>query len=266
LSGFSDLPSSARRAVATHAADRANWARRTVRRQSPKGLLERHWVPPGADPGATALDASVVPAVRDGRQLRESARLKAMQPRFAAPTPRSSSEARRLAGHTVILTGTFPELGGGSGLALGKANARALVEGFGGTVRSKVSGRTTLVVVGKNPGKTTIDEARRREAAGSRLKLVTLPALSRGLKRGDGVFEGDGVEGAVEGSSQSSSSSCGSIVKRLEIPHFSQGFVTIRNKKAGGLGARKSAAMKKKKKVAEEASPDKKMTKRPRNA
>ncbi len=44
-----------------------------------------------------------------------------------------------LRGKTVVLTGLFPELGGGSGLDLGKERAKAMVEEFGGKVRARRS-------------------------------------------------------------------------------------------------------------------------------
>ena len=38
-------------------------------------------------------------------------------------------------------TGTFPELGGGAGLELGKARCRDMIEAFGGRVTGSVSGK-----------------------------------------------------------------------------------------------------------------------------
>ena len=57
-----------------------------------------------------------------------------------------------LSGKTVVFTGLFPELGGGAGLDLGKAKARALVESFGGRVTGAISGKTDILLVGKEPG------------------------------------------------------------------------------------------------------------------
>ena len=57
-----------------------------------------------------------------------------------------------MAGLNVVLTGLFPEVGGGSGLNLGKDKVKKMVEAFGGKVTGAVSGRTHILVVGKDPG------------------------------------------------------------------------------------------------------------------
>jgi len=46
-------------------------------------------------------------------------------------------------------SGTFPEVGGGVGLNLGKDKLKDIITSFGGKVTSSVSGRTDVVVVGK---------------------------------------------------------------------------------------------------------------------
>jgi hypothetical protein len=47
---------------------------------------------------------------------------------------RSDIPPGSLAGHTVVLTGLFPEIGGGSGLGIGKERTEAMVQSFGGRV------------------------------------------------------------------------------------------------------------------------------------
>jgi len=236
VSGFGDLPAEARKLVARHAAQPVHWTRQVKRSKQPRGLVERRWVAPGQDPGASSLDPTVVPAAQ-GR--RESPRLAAL-PRFVPPRPGGAQGGppNALAGEVVVLTGTFPELGGGAGLALGKARCREMVETFGGAVRSKVSGRTTLVVVGKDPGRKTVDGARAR----GRARLVTLAALKRALERGDGgfVLEGPGVEAASQahaatGALPGGGGSSSQMVERLAIPRYSKGFVTTKSKQAKGL-------------------------------
>ncbi|EEH51351.1 uncharacterized protein MICPUCDRAFT_43548 [Micromonas pusilla CCMP1545] len=66
----------------------------------------------------------------------------------------------QLAGKTIVLTGVFPELGGGCGLNLGKDKARRLCEQFGGRVTTAVSGRTDLLLVGSEPGASKVAKAR----------------------------------------------------------------------------------------------------------
>ena len=56
-----------------------------------------------------------------------------------------------LVGKTCVLTGVFPEVGGGAGLNLGKDRVRARVEAYGGRVPGSSSGRTDGLVGGRGP-------------------------------------------------------------------------------------------------------------------
>ena len=92
-------------------------------------------------------------------------KLDAYRPTFVEPKKQKSSDggfivprsnagravANCLAGKNVVLTGVFPQLGGGQGLDLGKARARAMIESFGGRVTSDVSGKTDVLLVGTAP-------------------------------------------------------------------------------------------------------------------
>lgn len=64
---------------------------------------------------------------------------------------------------TFVLTGTFQDLGGGIGLCQGKEMAQKLIERFGGVVRSAVSGKTDVLLVGEDPGVGKLSAARARE-------------------------------------------------------------------------------------------------------
>jgi hypothetical protein len=72
----------------------------------------------------------------------------------------------------VVLTGTFPELGGGRGLRLGKDAATRMVEEQGGRVVSSISGKTTHLVTGKDPGQIKLQQATERGVS-----VVSLPQL-----------------------------------------------------------------------------------------
>ncbi len=65
-------------------------------------------------------------------------------------------------GKTFVLTGIFPEAGGGAGLNLGKDRVKAMIESFGGRVTGSVSGRTNFVVVGREPGAVKVSAAQAR--------------------------------------------------------------------------------------------------------
>ena len=63
---------------------------------------------------------------------------------------------------TCVMTGVFPELGGGMGLNLGKDRMRQVIERFGGRVTSAISGKTDILIVGREPGATKTETARQR--------------------------------------------------------------------------------------------------------
>lgn len=89
-----------------------------------------------------------------------------------------------LDGKRFVLTGIFPEVGGGSGLNLGKDRMEGMIEAFGGTVTGSVSGKTgklklnitcfffrislmvyhckDYVIVGRKPGASKVGKAHQR--------------------------------------------------------------------------------------------------------
>ncbi len=78
----------------------------------------------------------------------------------------------------VVLTGTFPELGGGSGLLLGKeALKRRVLQVPGARVVSAISGKTTHLVTGKDPGQKKILDAQAQEFPKHVLQLELQPFL-----------------------------------------------------------------------------------------
>jgi BRCT domain type II-containing protein len=64
-----------------------------------------------------------------------------------------------LTGQRFVLSGTWPRLGGGQGLALGKDNVKATIERQGGTVTSGFLCLTNALVVGDNPGQKKVIDA-----------------------------------------------------------------------------------------------------------
>jgi hypothetical protein len=67
----------------------------------------------------------------------------AQAPAVAAPTPGNPNV---LKGKSFVLTGTFPAIGGGAGLAAGKGGLKDLIESAGGSVKSSVSKKTNYLV------------------------------------------------------------------------------------------------------------------------
>lgn len=93
--------------------------------------------------------------------------------RFVIPRPGvDGAAAGCYEGRRFVLTGEFPEVGGGTGLSLGKDRVRGMIESFGGRVTSAVSGVTSFLVVGKNPGFCKVKQAKAKG-----IPLVDLKAL-----------------------------------------------------------------------------------------
>ncbi|KAL7543506.1 hypothetical protein ACHAWF_007412, partial [Thalassiosira exigua] len=78
-----------------------------------------------------------------------------------------------------LSSAVFPELGGGTGLSLGKDRTKAMIESFGGRVTSSVSGKTDFLVVGKEPGRSKVSQADKRG-----LPMLDLLSLRRVLTGG----------------------------------------------------------------------------------
>ncbi|KAI8614747.1 hypothetical protein BC830DRAFT_1125914 [Chytriomyces sp. MP71] len=94
--------------------------------------------------------------------------------KFVMPRPGiNGAIADCLQGKTVVLTGIFPEVGGGVGLTLGKNRMKQICESFGARVTGSVSGRTDFLIVGQDPGFSKVNQARESE----RCKLLTLKDL-----------------------------------------------------------------------------------------
>ena len=130
-------------------------------------------VPMSASPSALAL--YVPPAAA---QLELAAR----GDRFVLPRPGvNGAQHGALNNKTFVLTGIFPEVGGGVGLNLGKDRVKAMIESFGGRVTSAISGVTNVVLVGAEPGAVSVKKARERgiqmpDIQGLKLALETAGA------------------------------------------------------------------------------------------
>jgi hypothetical protein len=102
-----------------------------------------------------------------------------------------------LGGKTIVMTGLFPEIGGGSGLSLGKERLKGILQGFGAKVTSAISGKTDMLMVGSQPGFSKVSKAR----ASSKVQLVSTKDLL-------GVLQGGGIEN----------------VEPIRIENFSNGY------------------------------------------
>lgn len=98
---------------------------------------------------------------------------------FVVPSPGvNGAQPGFLRGKTVVMTGIFPEIGGGAGLNQGKDRVRQMCESFGARVTSAVSGKTDLLIVGREPGMSKVGKASARENC----QLVSLADLARSIE------------------------------------------------------------------------------------
>jgi hypothetical protein len=174
LCGLSELSEEDQRAVAQHAMNKSHWARPSKSRTGQVLATAAAAAAARAAAATTARAAAAAAAAASPppRGIPATASQVAKSPNppaaLALATPALAAATTTtcvLAGKTVVLTGVFPELGGGSGLDLGKARARALVEAHGGRVTSAVSGRTDILLVGREPGFAKVSAAQRNLTA-----------------------------------------------------------------------------------------------------
>lgn len=190
LSGFSELSEEQRNAVVAHVMEKdeegkyANWAKLIKRKKTKRNITAM--VTTETEP---ADSREVVP---EGYHFPRA--------RFLPPVPgKNGAVVGALAGKTVVLTGIFPEVGGGTGLKLGRAKVKAMVESFGGRVTTSVSGKTDILIVGKEPGRSKVQEAEMQP----RCHLISLKDVIE-------VFEGGCLEDIA--------------ARPMVIPEFSAGY------------------------------------------
>ena len=215
--GMEELPEEARRDVAMHAMERKHWARKykskaqkeaeaaaAARAKEPKRIEGAEAAAPNKAAGkgkaakkakgaaTKAVEAKAAAGgaaggaegaiVAAGAAVAQGAIVKAGGggAKWIMPKPgRGNAAEGSLKGETCVLTGVFPEVGGGVGLNLGKDRVKAMIASFGGRVTGSVSGKTTLLVVGKEPGFGKVRQAREKG-----VRLVSLDELGRGLHQG----------------------------------------------------------------------------------
>lgn len=138
--GFQDLGADERSQVVRHVMDKSNHARDTKRKKKKNGAAAVALV------GASAASAHASGAVIPAAAAASSSAVVAKRQAFKMPVPgRDGCLPDLLAGKRVVLTGVFPEVGGGAGLSLGKDKVKAMIESFGGRVTGSISGKTDMV-------------------------------------------------------------------------------------------------------------------------
>lgn len=96
--------------------------------------------------------------------------------RFVIPRPGENGavDSDTLNDLRFVLTGLFPEVGGGTGLSLGKERTKAMIQAFGGKVTQSISGKTNYLVVGSEPGGCKVASARNNG-----IKMIDIRALQQ---------------------------------------------------------------------------------------
>mmetsp|Transcript_19355 Transcript_19355/g.28647 ORF Transcript_19355/g.28647 Transcript_19355/m.28647 type:complete len:432 (-) Transcript_19355:3379-4674(-) len=150
LAGLSDLTDEQKELFVSHCMEQGNWARKTKKRAKPED--------------------DEIPASKSKRPKKESSDLNTKRETaitvsnvFIIPSPDSTDVVSNVfAGKRFVLTGVFPEIGGGAGLNLGKDRLKKTIESFGGRVTSAVSGKTDYLIAGKDPGASKFTKAAAR--------------------------------------------------------------------------------------------------------
>jgi len=145
LSGFSTLPSPLKAQFVAFCMDKLNWAKLTKASAAKAAAAaaaragggggggassSSHYAPPYVPGAGAAAAAAAAAAVAASAAAGAGASSQALAPvgagaRFIIPRPGvGGAVAGALGGKTFVLTGVFPEVGGGAGLDLGKARVR----------------------------------------------------------------------------------------------------------------------------------------------
>ena len=140
-------------------------------------------VVPAAAAAAKKSSQAIVPAAAKSTSTAVVAH-SGKKARFVVPKPGvNRAVANVLDGKRFVLTGTFPEIGGGAGLNQGKDRTKEMIESFGGKVTSAVSGKTDFLLVGRDPGRSKVSQADKKD-----VPLIDLIALHK-LLMGQATIE-----------------------------------------------------------------------------
>ena len=148
LCGFNQLTKKQKKEFCKFVMDKSNWAK----------LVTKKGGVPQPSPKSTAKShaSSALSAAKSTKSTRSATKQKQSQSptttlatsaeivpskskkkgRFVMPTPTSLTK-NNLAGKTCVMTGIFPEVGGGAGLSLGKDRVKSMLQSFGAKVGKK---------------------------------------------------------------------------------------------------------------------------------
>jgi len=169
LCGVKELAAAERKKVVRYTMDKTHWTFGGAKEKVKKK-------PSAAGAGAKGGDASNAQSSNSNSIVLAGAE----KTQFVIPVPGKGAPAASLAGKSFVVTGTFPEVGGGKGFKLGKERVQKMIQSFGGKVSSSISGRTDVLVVGKSPGASKVKKAR----ANKKISMVSIRDVKAGIERG----------------------------------------------------------------------------------
>ena len=179
LTGMHELSDVDLAAFVDYCMDKAHWAKKQNRKPKPVDPFAAKYAPP--PPATVEASTETALALPDAPGAGPVVAKAKPGGAFIMPLPGRSGVEGCMAGLTCVSTGVFPEVGGGSGLNLGKDRVKAMVQAFGGRLTGSVSGKTNILIVGKQPGMSKVSKAR----ANPKITLMTIHDLKAGLESGD---------------------------------------------------------------------------------
>lgn len=150
FSGLRALSSDDVEALAVHCVDTSHWAKQTAKTIKAAGAAPSAVV---VTDGVNAPTDAAAPTLT----LPPTTTLAAPAATPRPPLP-DHANPQALAGCVFVLSGTF--VGGGTGLTAGKDDVKAEIGRFGGRVVGSISGKTTHLLVGSEPGASKLQKAR----------------------------------------------------------------------------------------------------------
>jgi len=177
LSGVAALNEADLRETAEHVSDKSCWAKLVAKKQKPE--VKSSEVIKPSEVNSSEVKSTMSSGALVGKATSSSIVQKPKK--YVIPQPGRDGPANSMAGKTFVMTGIFPEIGGGGGLDLGKDRVKEMITAFGGKVTSAISGRTDVLVVGKEPGMSKVSKARARD----HIRLMTLDQVTEGLHNGE---------------------------------------------------------------------------------
>ena len=170
LCGFLGLPEDKKAVFVAFLMCKVNWAQ--LPKLTKKGITDEDvrsgkYISPAAMPKLTSSSSSPSTNLPASSSLVPSNYVNATalaikKEKFVLKPGENGALPNSLSGQIVVMTGIFPELGGGAGLTLGKDRAKTLLASFGAKVTASVSGKTHILLVGQQPGSSKVVDAQER--------------------------------------------------------------------------------------------------------